>query len=163
MSEFGLGTLIKLAYRGIAGFVAFILLFSLGVTGGALSFAGGLVTALSWLPLAYPELATYVFVIDGEGIFVNNPELATATLFIAGLLLLAVGFLLLALTYFLGKAALAVDKELSHMVDKTFTSSGNDRISNLERLASLHERGILTDKEFEREKQYLLRTTSDDY
>ena len=48
-----------------------------------------------------------------------------------------------------------MDKELSHMVDKTFSSSGNDRISNLERLALLHERGVLTDKEFEREKQLL--------
>ena len=110
----------------------------------------------SWLPLAFPELAAYAFVIDGEAIFINNPELAALTLFIVGLVILAVGFLLLALTYFLGKAALVVDKELSHMVDKTFSSSGNNRISSLERLALLHERGVLTDKEFEREKQLLL-------
>ena len=155
MSEISLGTLIKLAYRGIAGFVAFLLLFTLGITGGALSFAGGLVTALSWLPLAFPELAAYAFVIDGEGIFVNNPELAAVVMFIVGLVLLAVGFMLLALTYFFGKAVLVVDKEISQMVDKTFVSTANDRISKLERLALLHERGLLSDEEFEREKQIL--------
>ncbi len=155
MSDVGPGTLIKLAYRGVAGFFVLLFLFTLGVIGGALSFAGGLVTALSWLPLAFPELLTYM-VVDSKPIFIDTPELATLALFVTGIVLLAVGFLFLTLTYLLGKAAIVVDKELSHVVDKMFVSSGRDRISNLERLASLRERGILTDEEFEKEKRLLI-------
>ncbi|MHA1978059.1 MAG: SHOCT domain-containing protein [Candidatus Hodarchaeales archaeon] len=153
MSDVGSG-LIKLAYRGVAGFVVLLLMFVVGVTGTVLSFAGGIIIAISWIPLAYPEILTEVpiLVIGTQG--TTSPLIATAGLLLAGIVLMAIGFLFLVFTYFLGKGAIQVDKQLSSAVDRTF--SGTDRISKLERLAALRERGIITDSEFEQEKERIL-------
>ena len=104
MSDVSSG-LIKLAYRGVAGFFVLLLMFIFGAVGVALGFAGGLVTALSWIPLAYPEILTeFPIIVIGEQ-SVTDPVIASLALLIAGLVLLAVGFLFLAITYMIGKGA----------------------------------------------------------
>ncbi|MFX1504760.1 MAG: SHOCT domain-containing protein [Promethearchaeota archaeon] len=153
MSDVSSG-LIKLAYRGVAGFFILLFMFVFGVVGIALGFSGGLVTALSWIPLAYPEILTQFPVLMMGEQSITDPVLASLLVLIAGLILLAVGFLFLALTYMIGKGAIIVDKELANIVDNAF--SGKDRVARLERLAALRDRGILTEKEFEREKSLIL-------
>lgn len=154
MSELSSG-LIKLAYRGIAGFFVLLIMFVFGVTGFALSLAGGLITALSWVPMAFPELLEREIIWAGTSP-VTDPVLASLLLLFAGLILLAVGFLLLAVTFVIGKAAIVVDKELSHSIDRAFASAGRDRISRLERLAALRDRGVITPEEFKQEKANIL-------
>jgi hypothetical protein len=153
MSDVSSG-LIKLAYRGVAGFFVLLFMFVFGVVGVALGFSGGLVTALSWIPLAYPEILTQFPVLMIGEQSITDPFLASLVLLIAGLILLAVGFLFLALTYMIGKGAIIVDKELASIVDNAF--SGKDRVARLERLAALRDRGVLTEKEFEKEKARIL-------
>ncbi|MFX1538506.1 MAG: SHOCT domain-containing protein [Promethearchaeota archaeon] len=153
MSDVSSG-LIKLAYRGIAGFFVLLFMFVFGAVGIALGFAGGLVTALSWIPLAYPEILTQIPVITVGQHSVTDPVLAFLVVLLTGIILLAVGFFFLALTYMIGKGAIIVDKELASIVDKAF--SGKDRVARLERLAALRDRGVLTEKEFDREKALIL-------
>ncbi|MFX1538648.1 MAG: SHOCT domain-containing protein [Promethearchaeota archaeon] len=153
MSDVSSG-LIKLAYRGVAGFFVLLFMFVFGVVGIALGFSGGLVTALSWIPLAYPEILTqFPIIMVGEQ-SITDPVLASLVVLIVGLILLAVGFFFLELTYMIGKGAIIVDKELASIVDNAF--SGKDRVTRLERLAALRDRGVLTEKEFEREKALIL-------
>jgi len=157
MSDISSG-LIKLAYRGVAGFFILLLLFIFGVVGIALGFAGGLIIALCWIPLAYPEILTEfnIVVIGGQG--TTDPVVASLALLVAGLVLLAVGFLFLIITYLIGKGAIIVDKELANVIDSAFSGSGKDRIARLERLAALHNSGALSDKEFEHEKALILES-----
>jgi hypothetical protein len=155
MSTVGSG-LIKITYRGLAGFFVVLLMFVFGVTGVAMSFAGGLALALCWIPLAYPEILSIVPIVVISDTPTTDPVLASLVVLIAGLVLLAVGFLFLAITYIIGKGSIIIDKELSQFVDSAFRTSSKDRISRLERLAALHERGVLTDKEFEQEKALIL-------
>jgi hypothetical protein len=159
MSDVGSG-LVKLAYRGFAGFFVILIMFIFGVVGGSLALAGGLVTALCWVPLAYPELLDNVniMVMMGPPITSADAGLATVTLLFAGLILLAVGFIFLAITFVIGKAAIVVDKEVAQIVDRAFIPSNTGRLSQLERLASLREQGVLTEEEFQREKGLLLGT-----
>ncbi len=160
MSDVSSG-LVKLAYRGVAGFFVFLFMFIFGVVGFALGMAGGIVTALCWIPLAFPEILNEVniVVIGGQG--TSDPAIASLALLIAGLVLLAVGFFFLAMTYMIGKGAIIVDKELAGIVDNAFSGSGKDRLARLERLASLRDRGFLTDKEFEHEKELILGSQDD--
>ncbi len=159
MSDVGSG-LVKLAYRGFAGFFVVLIMFIFGVVGISLALAGGLVTALCWLPLAYPELLDNVsiMVIGSTSLTSADSGLATVVLLAAGLILLAVGFLFLAITYIIGKAAIVVDREVAHVVDKAFIPGKKDRLSQLERLANLRDQGFLTEEEFQREKGLLLGT-----
>ncbi len=155
----GSASLIKVGYRGIAGFFVGLFMFTLGVTGGALAFSGGVVLALSWIPLVYPEIVEYG-TIEGTGaqFLIDNPELITPLLIVIGLILVAVGFLLLLLTYSIGKGAIIVDKEISSAIDRNFRSK--DRLSQLERLASLREREVLTEEQFEAERARILSSPS---
>ena len=153
MSDVSSG-LIKLAYRGVAGFFVLLFMFVFGVVGIALGFSGGLVTALSWIPLAYPEILTQFPVIMMGEQSITDPVFASLLVLLTGIILLAVGFLFLALTYMIGKGAIIVDKELASIVDNAF--SGKDRIARIERLAALRDKGALTEKEFEREKALIL-------
>lgn len=157
MSDVGSG-LVKLAYRGFAGFFVVLMMFVFGVVGVSLALSGGLITALSWIPLAYPELLDNVdiFVIGSRSLTSADAGLATVALLVAGLILLAVGFVFLVITFVIGKAAIVVDKEVAQIVDKAFIPSNKDRLSRLERLASLRDKGVLTDEEFQREKEFLL-------
>ena len=159
MSDVGSG-LVKLAYRGLAGFFVVLLMFVFGVVGVSLALAGGLVTALCWIPLAYPELLDNVniMVIGSTSLTSADAGLATVALLAVGLILLAVGFLFLAITYIIGKAAIIVDKEVAHVVDRAFVPGNKDRLSQLERLANLREQGVLTEEEFQKEKGLLLGT-----
>ena len=155
MSDVSSG-LIKLAYRGVAGFFVLLFLFIFGAMGVAFGFSGGLVTALSWIPLAYPEILTQFPVLMMGEQSVTDPVLASLIMLIVGLILLAVGFLFIAITYMIGKGAIIVDKELAGIVDNAF--SGKDRITRLERLAALRNSDVLTEKEFEREKAMILES-----
>ncbi|MCK4848715.1 MAG: SHOCT domain-containing protein [Candidatus Heimdallarchaeota archaeon] len=159
MSDVGSG-LVKLAYRGFAGFFVVLMMFVFGVVGASLALAGGLTTALCWVPMAYPELLDNVnlVVIGSTSLTSADAGIATMALFIAGLILLAVGFLFLAITFIIGKAAIVVDKEVAHLVDRAFILSNRDRLSQLERLANLRDQGVLTEEEFQREKGLLLGT-----
>lgn len=154
--------LVKLAYRGFAGFFVFLFMFTFGMIGLILSFAGALITVLSWIPLAYPEILDAVTTLDADGMVgfsvdTADPVLASLALLLAGLILLGVGVFFLACTYGIGKGALIVDKEVASIVDKAF-SSDKDRLTRLERLAALRDRGVLTDDEFEYEKELLVKT-----
>lgn len=163
MSEISSG-LVKLAYRGIAGFFVLLIMFVIGVTGFSLALAGGLITAFCWVPMAFPELLEdirfVVFDSASGSVPITDPVVASAILLFVGLILLAVGFLLLAITFVMGKAAIVVDKELSRTVDRAFASGKSDRISRLERLAALLERGVITPEEFEREKALILNQSN---
>jgi hypothetical protein len=154
-------SLIKLGYRGIAGFFVGLFLFTLGVTGGALAFSGGVILALSWVPAVYPEIVEYG-TIEGTGaqFLIDNPELLTPLLIVIGLILVGVGFLLLLLTYTLGKGAIIVDKEISSAIDRNFRSK--DRLTQLERLANLKDRGVLTEEQFEAERIRILSAPVDE-
>lgn len=154
-------SVIKLGYRGIAGFFVGLFMFTLGITGGALAFSGGVVLALSWVPLVYPEIVEYG-TIEGTGaqFVIDNPELVTPLLIVIGIVLIGVGFLLLLLTYSIGKGAIIVDKEISSAIDRNFRSK--DRLSQLERLADLKERGILTNEQFEAERTRILNTPTEE-
>lgn len=159
MSDVGSG-LVKLAYRGFGGFFVVLIMFIFGVTGASLALAGGLVTALCWIPLVYPELLDNVniMMIGSTSLTSADAGLATVVLLAAGLILLAVGFLFLAITFIIGKAAIVVDREVAHVVDKAFIPGKKDRLSQLERLANLRDQGFLTEEEFQREKGLLLGT-----
>ena len=159
MSDVGSG-LVKLAYRGFGGFFVVLIMFIFGVTGASLALAGGLVTALCWIPLAYPELLDNINVMVGGSTPLTSADagLATVVLLAAGLILLAAGFLLLAITFLIGKAAIVADREVAHVVDRAFVPGNKDRLSQLERLANLREQGVLTEEEFQREKGLLLGT-----
>ncbi len=154
-------SLIKLGYRGIGGFFVGLIMFTLGVTGFALALAGGIILALSWIPLVFPEVVNSM-TIEGVGaqIFIDNPGLVTPLLIVIGIILVAVGFLLLLLTYSMGKGAIIVDKEISSSIDRNFRSK--DRISQLERLGALKEKGILTQEQFEAERTKILNDPSNE-
>ena len=159
MSDVGSG-LVKLAYRGFAGFFVVLIVFIFGVVGASLALAGGLVVALCWIPLVYPELldSFNMVVIGSRALTSADAGIATLALFVAGIILLAVGFLFLVLTFVIGKGAIKVDKEVAKLVDKAFDSREKDRLSRLERLAALRESGVLTEQEFQREKDIILGT-----
>jgi hypothetical protein len=148
-------SLVKLAYRGFGGFFVALFLFVFFAVGAALSFAGALITAFCWVPIAFPETLEYMFMVEGEAVLINDPGLASVILLLIGLLLLGLGFLFLFITYIMGRAAIVVDKSLSRIVDQAFISK-SDRITQLERLASLREQGILSPEEFMQEKARIL-------
>ena len=160
MSEVGPGTLIKLAYRGIAGFFVLLFMFITGVLGFTFSLAGGLITVLCWVPIAFPEVLSAIpmTVNNNQAIFINNPELAAVVLLAIGIIFLMLGFFFLFLTFVIGKGSIIVDRELSHMVDRTFIPSGSTRVAQLEKLGDLLERGLITRAEFEEEKALILGT-----
>jgi len=150
--------LIKLSYRGIGGFVVLLLVFIFGVVGFALAVSGGLITALCWTPLAFPEVIDYSNV-EIWGRAVSDPVFITGILLLIGLILLAVGFFFLALAFTIGKASFIVDKELSQAVDRAFGTPRerrDDRIYQLERLAALRDRSVITPEEFEQEKAKIM-------
>ena len=157
MSDVGSG-LVKLAYRGLAGFFVVMFLFIFATVGVSLSLAGGLLVALCWIPLAYPEILEAEIITVGVPLTTADAGLAVLVIFLAGLILLVVGFFFLAITYAIAKAAIIVDKEVAQLVDKAFIPSNKDRLSRLERLAALRDQGVLTDEEFQREKGLLLGT-----
>ncbi len=158
MSDVSSG-LIKLAYRGVAGFFVLLFLFVFGVIGVAFSFSGGLIIALSWIPMVYPEiLAEFSILVIGSQ-SVTDPVLATLALLVVGVVLLAVGFIFVVITALIGKGAIIIDKEIATVVEKAF-DSGKDRISSLERLAVLRDKGVLTEKEFMLEKELILSQNS---
>ena len=157
MREVGAGTLIKLAYRGVAGFFVLLFLFIFGVLGFTFSLAGGIIAVLCWVPIAFPEVLNYAFMVNGEPMFISSPELAAVALLAIGIIFLMLGFFFLFITFVIGKGSIVVDRELSHMVDRTFTSSNNRRLSQLERLTALLEKGVITRDEFEDEKALILR------
>ncbi|MHA2074329.1 MAG: hypothetical protein ACW97X_06905, partial [Candidatus Hodarchaeales archaeon] len=85
MSDVGSG-LVKLAYRGFGGFFIVLIMFVFGVVGISLALAGGLVTALCWVPLAYPELLDNVniMVMGSRHLTSADAGIATLALFVAG-------------------------------------------------------------------------------
>jgi hypothetical protein len=154
MSE--VGGLIKLSYRGFLGFIVLLIMFVFGVTGSILSLAGGLLTSLSWTPLIYPEILENGWIWIGS-VPVTDPVFTTVLVLATGMILLVVGFILLVLTYFIGKGAIIVDKGLARSVDRIFSRAGRgDRVSQLERLAVLLDRGMITPKEYEHEKTLII-------
>ncbi|MHA2224634.1 MAG: SHOCT domain-containing protein [Candidatus Hodarchaeales archaeon] len=158
MSDVSSG-LVKLAYRGVAGFFVLLFMFVFGVIGITASFAGGLVVALSWIPMASPEILSEINIFFGSSQSITNPVLATLALLIGGAVLLAAGFFFIVITAIIGKGAIIIDKEIASIVENAF-SSGKDRISSLERLATLRDRGVLTEKEFMLEKDLILSKDS---
>ena len=156
MSDVGSG-LIKLAYRGIAGFFVILFLFIFASIGVSFTLAGGISVAFCWIPAIFPEILDTVTISVGVPITSANAEIAVLVVLIVGLVLLAVGFFFLAVTYIIAKGAIIVDKEVAQLVDRAFVPSKKDRISRLERLGALHNQGVLTDEEFQQEKNLLLQ------
>ena len=96
----------------------------------------------------------------GAQFFIDNPEMITPLLIVIGIILVCIGFLLLIFTYSIGKGAIIVDKEISSAIDKNFRSK--DRLSQLERLANLRERGVLTEEQFEAERTRILSSSTEE-
>ncbi|MFX0114446.1 MAG: SHOCT domain-containing protein [Candidatus Hodarchaeota archaeon] len=158
---------VKTAYRGIGGFFIVIFIFSFGVTGFALLLSGAVVLAISWVPLAFPEVLEEGTWQMGSGSGIEDPILASSILVFVALLLIALGGLFSALAFYIGKGAIYLDRGLSRAVDKSFpsireltASRSSDRIARLERLGELRDKGILTEEEFKREKAHILKEPS---
>lgn len=159
--------LIKAGYRGIGGFFIVIFVFTFGVTGIALLFAGATVLALSWLPLAFPEILDEGQMQVGNGTAVEDPVLAFVILLLVAAILLGLGGAFSAGAFSIGKGALYLDRGLSQAVDKSVpsireitASRSSDRISRLERLGELRDKGLLSEEEFDREKTHILKEPS---
>ncbi|MFW9993778.1 MAG: SHOCT domain-containing protein [Candidatus Odinarchaeota archaeon] len=163
---------VKIGYRVFGGFIAFIVLFSIGVTGFALTLAGGLVLALSWVPFAYPELLTdQVITVGSSWAPITDPAVVFVILLIVGLTLLGIGGLLLVGAFLIGKGFLVIDRSLSQAIDGTLHPASDvsprvsyykpvratDKITQLERLAELRNSGVLTEEEFEQEKTLIMK------
>ncbi|MHA2270873.1 MAG: SHOCT domain-containing protein [Candidatus Hodarchaeales archaeon] len=136
--------LIKAGYRGIGGFFIVIFVFTFGVTGIALLISGAAVLAFSWVP--------------------KDPVLAFVILLFIAALLIALGGAFSAGAFYLGKGAIFVDRGLSQAVDRNVpsireivASRSSDRITRLERLGELREKGLLTEEEFQREKAHIMK------
>ena len=149
--------LLKFLIRLVGGFILFTIVFPIGVTGFALSFAGLLVAVLCWVPMAFPELLDAEFTMTAIGI-TPTPEFAMVVMLVVGITLLVVGICLVILSYYIIKGSLAVDKSMSRAVDEAWGESHQpNKLSQLEQLSILRAKGVLTDEEFDREKSILLR------
>ena len=162
---------LKLSYRGIGGFVLLTLIFTFAVTSLALLISGIAVIALSVYIQISPDILQTITVT----LFTTRiTDAVTASLltFFSGILLILVGSVFLALTNFIWKYSLRLDKSLSKYVDLNVPKTSallekrkgdqipvqpQDKLSKLERLASLKQQGILTESEFLQEKQLILK------
>ncbi len=147
--------LVKLLVRGMVGLVILWTMLLLGLTGFTFALAGGLVTALSWIPVVYPEIAQLTVYIDGAYVLVDPVILVFLLVFI-GIVFLTLGLAFIALTVTIGKKAVIWDKRIGGYIDKTFVPNSDSRLVQLERLASLQERGFISEEEFRQEKENLL-------
>ncbi len=145
----------KLIVRGIVGFLVLWMMLILGVTGFTFTLAGGLVTALSWIPIVYPELAQFSVYIDGGYVLVD-PAIIVLLLAFVGIVLLTLGIALIVLTVTIGKKAVGWDKKIISYIDKKLIPTKNNRLAQLERLSNLYDRGFISEEEFQQEKSLLL-------
>ncbi|MCK5614339.1 hypothetical protein KAR91_71395, partial [Candidatus Pacearchaeota archaeon] len=117
MSDTGTNV-VKLLVRGMVGLLVLWVMLLLGVTGFSLALAGGLVTALSWIPIVYPELAQLSVYIDGVNVLVK-PAIIVVLLIFIGVVLLTLGFAFIALTVTIGKKAVVWDKKIIAYMSQT--------------------------------------------
>ena len=84
-------------------------------------------------------------------------RLAVFTFLVVAIVLFVIGGLFTALTFLIAKVSLAIDRELEKMVDANVGGYRDDKISKLERLGNLKDRGVLSEQEFQKEKAKLLQ------
>ena len=164
---------IKIAYRGFGGFILFTFILTFAVTSLALLISGIAVIALSIYVLINPDILQTFSVSFFSG-RITDPTTASIIVFFSGILIILLGSGFLALTNIIWNYSLKIDKGLASFFDSkvpktgvlidrmkgqpaTHTINPVDKISKLERLAKLKEQGILTENEFQQEKQLILK------
>ena len=163
--------ILKVSYRGLGGFIVLTLIFAFAVTSLALLISGIAVIALSIYIVINPEILQTITV-NFFTSKITDPGTASILVFLAGILVILLGSFFLALTNGIWHYSLKIDRGLSNYFDSTVPRTGEliervkrpneitdpqDKISKLERLAKLKEQGILSDSEFEQEKQLILK------
>ncbi|MHA1976233.1 MAG: SHOCT domain-containing protein [Candidatus Hodarchaeales archaeon] len=146
---------VKILVRGTVGLLVLWCMLLLGLTGFTFTLAGGLVTALSWIPMVYPEIAQLRVYIDGVYVLVD-PAIVVLLLAFIGIVFLTLGIAFIALTVTIGKKAVTWDKKIIAYMDRTLIPSSDNRLAQLERLAGLYDRGFISEEEFQQEKENLL-------
>jgi len=147
--------IVKLIVRGMVGLLVLWTMLFLGLTGFTFALTGGLVTALSWIPVVYPEIAQLTVYIDGAYVLVD-PLILVILLAFVGIVFLTLGLAFIALTVAIGRKAVIWDKKIRGYIESTFVPTSDSRLEQLERLASLQERGFISEEEFRQEKENLL-------
>jgi hypothetical protein len=155
--------LVKLAYRGLGGFIAVVLMFSFGVTAFALFMAGvGIIIGAVYVFINPSILNDWTFNIGGSHI--TDPLIVSLALLFATIILFALASLFVGLVLLIGKSALALDEELGKIVDKSIaplaSATKGDKYSQLERLGALHQQGTITEEEFNKEKAKILQESN---
>lgn len=158
---------LKVSYRSIGGFFALIFMFVFLMTGFSLFLAGIVLMVIVVVILLQPDLLADFPIKIGANYRVLDPVTAIALLSIIFVILIALGTAFVLLAIYTGKGAMVLDRNLSQMVDKNVPRMKDlrnnkklDRLSQLERLTSLHERGALTNAEYEQEKALILKQYS---
>ena len=147
-----------------------MLALTFGVTSFGFFIAGAFSIVFGILILINPNILAEITV----NMFtsrVTDPNIAFFSLFVVGIIIIIFGALFLVLTSSILKWAGIADKKLAVFVDKNVPKTGKvlekvkghseptDKLSKLERLANLKERGILTEEEFQQEKRLVLKET----
>jgi len=154
--------LVKLAYRSIGGFFAVLLMFIFGATGSVLIFAGaGFVVGAVYMVIN-PQIIDTLSITRIEFGQINtltsaDVGLAVFAFLVVTVVLFVIGSLFIASIFQIAKVSFAIDRELEKMVDANVGGSRDDKISKLERLGNLKDRGVLSEQEFQKEKAKLLQ------
>ena len=146
---------VKVLVRGMVGLIVLWCMLLLGVTGFTFTLAGGLITALSWIPIVYPEIAQLSVYIDGAYVLVD-PAIVVLLVAFIGIVFLTLGVAFIVLTVTIGKKAVTWDKKIITYMNRTLVPYSDNRFVQLERLASLYDRGFISEEEFSKEKENLL-------
>ena len=165
---------LKISYRGFGGFLLLSLIFTFATASFAFLVSGVAIIALAIYILINPaflEVVPVMFISTR----ITSPLIASALSMVLGIIIILLGSGFLALTNGLWNYGLKLDKGLSRYVDTKVPKTGEllervkkttvnhdnehprDKISKLERLARLREQGVLTQSEFEQEKQMILK------
>lgn len=162
---------IKISYRSFGGFLFFSFMFLFAASSFVFLVGGIIILGLSVFFLIDPSILEIIPVM-----FIDTRITDPMSAFIMGLIigifvvLLGLGFYVLTIRTW--NYGLRLDRGLSKYVDSKLPQASHllkrsnkvsdqrelpDKLSKLERLANLKEKGTITDSEFEQEKQLILK------
>lgn len=151
--------IIKLGYRSLGGFIAVIFCFAFGVSAITLYFVGAGILALAiFIQLDSSLLETLN--VQALGAPITDPTMAAIILIIGAIIVFVVASVFVGLIFLIIKSVGRIDQELSKVVDRNITPIQGlraDKISQLERITKLREKGTLSDSEFEKEKAKIMQ------
>ena len=160
--------ILKISYRGFGGFLALTLIFSFAVVSFSLIITGVACIALAIFVFINPDILQTVTV-NFFNTRITDPTIASGIIFVSAIVLILLGSVFLVLTNGIWNYSLRADKGISRYVDANVPKTGTlinrmrnspeptDKISKLERLGKLRQQGVLTEAEFEQEKQLILK------